>query len=119
MSAREHVQLFLSEEIEEQREMFDVSRDLILHRSHTEEAAEWFCFRYSCSKGQMIAFISPMSSAVDGAVCSKDSRVWRTETGEVFGKTLRATCAFRKQLRMLLFSHKIGIINLAGNLCRY
>lgn len=55
----------------------------------------------------MIAYISLVSSAVDSAVCDTNSQlVWKTETGEVYGKTLQATCAFRERLLLFLFTRK-------------
>ncbi|VDO96721.1 unnamed protein product [Heligmosomoides polygyrus] len=50
------------------------------------------CSTYSCSKGQMMAYVNLISSEIDRAVCDKNSQlVWKTETGEVYGKTLQAT----------------------------
>ncbi|VDO57870.1 unnamed protein product [Haemonchus placei] len=54
------------------------------------------CSTYSCSAGQMYAYIHRQSTPVDGAICDRDSQlVWKTTDGQAYGKTLQATCAFR------------------------
>ncbi|VDO57869.1 unnamed protein product [Haemonchus placei] len=53
------------------------------------------CSTYSCSEGQMYAYVNLQSTQVDGAVCDRDSQlVWKTIDGQTYGKTLQATCAF-------------------------
>lgn len=87
--------------------MFDVSGYLIAFDGPTQKK-QLYAFRYSCSKGQMMAYVNLISSEIDRAVCDKNSQlVWKTETGEVYGKTLQATCAFRKRLLILLSGQKL------------